>query len=385
MEIEFKIKYESENLSRIGILTIKRNGRVIRIETPVLWLTSTINGRPQIWKELKEIKHIMLSCYDLMKNKKRYVRDLLTKNYTPSLDLHEMLSFKGAIFLDSGGFQFLRGRNLNVTPQTVFDIQKNSGADLATILDYPFSFNDSYSEKMKMIRWTIESLITYVKLMKNQETDLLILPVIHGHDPVSLIRMAKKVKQIYDNGVLCVGSLVPVLFPVKYTGIKSVAKAFLEVRKMFPETFIHVLGAGSSLSLHLFFYLGADSVDSSTWITKAGYGNIHLPGHGAAYIRRDGRRKKCRFIDWERYECKCPICRNRSPDEVLKEMDRHDSHGRRLRAIHNAWVYLKEVELAKKSIIAGDYEKIVRERMHNAFMKKPLESIIQTVKLHKFI
>jgi len=385
MDVKFEILHESENnMSRTGSLLFKRTGRVMRIETPVLWLTCTINGNPRIWEELREVKYVMLSCYDIIKNQRNYVKNLFTRN-DDSLNIHKRMGFNGYVFLDSGGFQFLRKKNLDVAPKTVLEFQNKSGADLSTIFDYPFSLYVPIEEKLKLIRKTIQSLRAYVNFSKNQSNELLFLPVIHGHDSDTLIKMAKKVKEIYNESLFCVGSLVPVLFPVKYSGIEKVARAFLDIRKMFPESFIHVLGAGSSLSFHLFFYLGADSVDSSTWITKAGFGNIHLPGQGAAYIQRDGRRKKCRFIDWKKYDCNCPICKGKAPDEILTEMDRHDSYGRKLRAIHNAWVYLKEVELVRKSIIEGEYQEMVRQRMYNTSMRKILESLIQTVNTKKLV
>jgi tRNA-guanine family transglycosylase len=307
-----------------------------------------------------------------------YVERLLTSNNYR--DIHKELEFEGYIFMDSGGFQFLRNKNINITPKTIFDIQNKSQADLASILDYPFHPKASIKEKINSIQTTLNNLKIYKSFIQKENTNTLFMPVIHGHDPVTLIKMAKKVRKIFGDEALCIGSLVPVLFPVKYGTIKDVARAFVEVRKVLPNSFIHVFGAGSSLSSHLFFYLGADSVDSATWIIKAGFGNIHLPGQGAAYITSDGRRSRCRFVDWNKYECECPVCRDKAPDEILKEMDRHDSYGRKLRAIHNAWVYLKEIEIVRNSIVEGEYENLVRQRMRNTSLRNIFETFTQIVK-----
>jgi queuine/archaeosine tRNA-ribosyltransferase len=118
--------------------------------------------------------------------------------------------------------------------------------------------------------------------------------------------------------------------------------------------------------MHLMFYTGADSVDSSGWRTKAAYGAIQLPGTPDRYISKRKKHKdypkltkeEKRMLD----DCRCPACKRYSVDSLMRSFQ--------LRALHNAWVFQREVELARKLIAENTYEKYVEKILQKTQLRQ---------------
>jgi len=77
---------------------------------------------------------------------------------------------------------------------------------------------------------------------------------------------------------------------------------------------IHLMGFGSSpLTLHLAYYMGVDSTDTTGYRRKAAYGKIVLLGTGERYVGRgDAKFGISKFSSRDRHllmECGCPICK----------------------------------------------------------------------------
>jgi len=107
--------------------------------------------------------------------------------------------------------------------------------------------------------------------------------------------------------------------------------------------------------MHLMYYAGADSVDSAGWRVKAAYGAIQLPGVGDRYITNRTRNKKYKDLTEEDTvllnQCKCPICKNEDPQNLRTSYTK--------RALHNAYVYQKEVEKARRLTRKNRYNEYV--------------------------
>lgn len=109
--------------------------------------------------------------------------------------------------------------------------------------------------------------------------------------------------------------------------------------------------------MHLMFYAGADSVDSSSWRSKAAFGAIQLAGVGDRYITSNKRHKK--YLNLSRKEkrildsCRCPACRQHSLGDLRKNFE--------LRALHNAWVFQSEIEKVRRLIKKNRYEDYVEQ------------------------
>jgi queuine/archaeosine tRNA-ribosyltransferase len=113
----------------------------------------------------------------------------------------------------------------------------------------------------------------------------------------------------------------------------------IEAIKKYTNFKIHITGFGSSpLSLHLAYYLGADSTDSAGYRRKAAYGKIVLPGTGERYIsNRSANFGNSKIEDtlelmWL-HKCGCPICRD-NPQLLIEDW--------KARAIHNEYVIKQE-------------------------------------------
>lgn len=119
------------------------------------------------------------------------------------------------------------------------------------------------------------------------------------------------------------------------------------------------------MTMHLMFHVGADSVDSSGWRTKAAFGAIQLPGVGDRYITTNEKHKPYRDLSRSEKEildnCVCPVCRKHNLSDLRKSFQ--------LRALHNAWVFQKEIEIAREMTNKGKLSKLHKENLgeHNLF------------------
>jgi len=115
------------------------------------------------------------------------------------------------------------------------------------------------------------------------------------------------------------------------------------VRSTFPQSAVHVFGAGGFISLAFSLLAGADTVDTTGWRVRAAFGCI--VGRSGRHVRLS--RLRARGLDLEvsmhddLMECDCPSC-------VALVTVR--GRARRLaacfsnRALHNFWVIAAQVD-----------------------------------------
>jgi len=129
--------------------------------------------------------------------------------------------------------------------------------------------------------------------------------------------------------------------------------------------------------MHLMFALGVDSLDSIGWRLKAGYGAVQLPGLGDRFTGDKRRKNRTLLKDDEKakialLECECPVCaKHRSLEKRLLALER--SFGNR--ALHNAWVYVQEVQAFRIYVERDEVETFLRARL----MGSPLRSLLPAV------
>ena len=250
---------------------------------------------------------------------------------------------------------------MNANPLDILKIYEISKPKYGVVLDHPILPNLSKREIRKRQNSTLKN--TRIMIEKHKSNNPLLIPAIHGHNPKYIDWFIEKLYTIDDFPFVGLGSLVPQVFNSKGVGgIYNVLEILSHVREQLGNgKKIHVFGIGSSLTMHLMYYAGADSVDSAGWRIKAAYGAIQVPGKGDRYITNRVRNKKYRDLDKVDYqileECKCPIC-SKGEIESLRESFT-------LRAIHNAWVYQKEVEKARYLTRTGKYQEYVHEVLDN--------------------
>ncbi|MEM2194939.1 MAG: hypothetical protein QXK24_01830 [Ignisphaera sp.] len=141
---------------------------------------------------------------------------------------------------------------------------------------------------------------------------------------------------------------------------------------------IHLTGLGSSpLTLHIAYYIGANSIDSSGHRRKAAYGKIILPERGERYVGRgDARFGVVHLNDDDVYtllQCTCQICKT---NRKLLWSDW------KARAVHNKYVLEKEAEKAF-SLLSTDkhaYEKYLDSIFEKSSVKALWKFIKKRVK-----
>jgi len=332
----------------------------MKIKTPFLWFTQLLKGYPRPWHFFK-IDGLMLNAYEILQNNS-------ADKHLRGKGVHKYMKFNGLIAMDSGGFLFMKKGIVDIAPETILKFYEESKPNFGVVLDYPLSPNLSHEEMRRRLLRTLENTERMVKARQTSNPEL--IPVIHGYDTNSIRRYVKKLQEINEFNVYGIGSLVPSVFNTKGVGgIYNVVKIVSFVKTLLPTKIIHVFGIGSTLTMHLMFYAGADSIDSSSWRSKAAFGAIQLPELGDRYITPRKRHKtypklkeeERRILD----DCKCPACRKEGLEGLRNSFT--------LRALHNAWVYQKEIEKTRKLIKSGEYEAYVRRVIGKTRFSRALE------------
>jgi len=334
----------------------------MEIEKPFLWFTQPLKGHPRPWYFF-EIDGLMLNAYEILQNESasKQVREK---------GVHRYMKFNSLIAMDSGGFLFMKRGMIDIEPETILTFYEESKPNFGVVLDYPLSPNLSCEAMEKRLFKTLENTKRMVEARQTSNPEL--IPVIHGYDINLIRRYIRKLEEIGEFDVYGIGSLVPSVFNTRGAGgIYNVVKIVSSVKELLPNKRIHVFGVGSTLTMHLMFYAGADSIDSSSWRSKAAFGAIQLPGLGDRYITPRKRHKTYTELKREESkgleECRCPVCRKEGLEGLRSSFT--------LRALHNAWVYQKEVEKTRKLIKSGEYEEYVRNVIRKTRFLKALEIV----------
>lgn len=328
-------------------------------KTPFLFLSQLVDGSPKPW-EYFEIDGLMVNAYEIL-NKNRTCKLVCEEG------IHKYLGYQGFLGMDSGGFLFMRQKSLDVHPQKILNLYESCKPDLSVVLDHPLEPGLSKIQKRKRQLKTLENT-EYMMKSRTSENPLL-MPVIHGYSLQSVRWYLKALDKIGEFGTYGIGSLVPSVFNAKgIGGIYNVLRIVSFVRKLLPEKRIHVFGVGSTLTMHLMFYSGATSVDSSGWRTKAAFGAIQLSGVGDRYITERKRNKNYRDVSDDDIkilaQCRCPVCKEEGLIRLRKNF--------KDRALHNAWVFQKEIEKTRRLVEEGKYEEyaervLINSPFRNAF------------------
>jgi tRNA-guanine family transglycosylase len=318
------------------------------IESPFLWFSQPVNAQPKPWTHFK-IDGLIVNAYEILQ------KNSANKNVKEK-GIHQYLEFKGPVTMDSGGFFFMMKKVLNVHPQEILELYELSKPDFGVVLDHPLEPNLSYYQRKKRLLKSLENTKYMLHAERNKNPEL--IPVVHGYSKRTIAWYIKALHKIGEFETYGIGSLVPSVFNSKGAGgINNVVKIVSYIRKLLPEKKIHVFGIGSTITMHLMFYTGANSIDSSSWRTKAAFGAIQLSGIGDRYITSKKRNRKYRDLSKTEGkildQCKCPVCKKEGLEKLKTSF--------KARALHNSWVFQKEVETARKLTKNGEYEEYVQD------------------------
>ncbi len=322
--MDFIVK-ETCGLARKGVLRTND----IKVDTPLMFLGYSLGrGNPIPWKKDNgisgyDVEAVMVNAIDVNANNKKHSKDQL---------IHKLIDFENLVMMDSGGYQFQQ-LDLKIEKDEIIRVQTEMKPNIAIPLDFPLKPGIDMNEILRRIGETKKSNIYWGENYKAP-----FIPVFHGY---KVEQIKEQIEDFGESKYIALGSFVPILM---YSNRKKIVDLILDIRKIYPESFIHCFGVSYLLSF-LFFYLGVDSVDSMAWIHNARFGSIHLTNTGPraiAYRSKNEKRPAHKTItreEFEKEECSCPVCSTHE----FEQLKQRGIEGLKLRGIHNGYVYQRGV------------------------------------------
>ncbi len=293
----------------------------------------------------READHVMDSCI-------HYYDD-----ESPSLQYNP-----GALFLDNGAFSASMS-GIELDPDRIITVQEALKPSLTIPLDFPFG-RHTFSLPQMRRRWkkTTENILYWQTSTKLAGR---LVPTLHAWSKRSLKKNVEWLARNADSETIALGSLVDgssfTLDSRGYFGdrqpkermLDMISYAINSVRDL-ADFNIHLMGFGSSpMMLHLGYFLGADSLDSSGHRRKAAYGKIVLRSTGERYLGdnsgvfgkgmelTNGRESDVSELE----RCSCEICLT-NRDLLWEDW--------KARALHNEHVMKVESETARLLLSMGE-------------------------------
>ncbi len=321
---------------RIGKLRTKHG----TIETPAF--LPVVNPHLPIVSpdDLKKLgfEIFITNAYVLYRDEK--LRELALKQ-----GIHGMLKWNKAIMTDSGAFQLMAYREVEITNREILEFQKRIGVDIGVILDVPVA-RGSYETRKRAIDETFERAKEAKELGFLDTKDTIWVGPIHGAPIPKLVDYAALIMTELDFPMYGLGSAVPLMEEYRY---QQLIKAALTAKKRLPPNKpIHLFGAGHPASFALIVALGYDTFDSAAYALYARDKRYMTP-EGSFDLR------ELRY-----FPCDCPVCTEYTPQE-LRSMD--DLTAQHLLALHNLYVCQAEIRRIKQAIWEGNLWELVAKRV----------------------
>ena len=259
----------------------------------------------------------------------------------------------GKLFLDNGAYTAnMQGLTLDV--DRVIFVQETLDPTQTIPLDYPFKAGMSASQMMKLWEKTANNILYW----QSSTTLTGLVPPLHAWDKDSLIKNLLWLRKHADAEYLALGSVVNSNFSNfrGFFGDRQPTRELIDMISLSLESIrehtdfkVHLMGFGSSpLMLHIGYYLGIDSTDSSGYRRKAAYGKIILPGTGERYVGNTSAKFGRLSLSPEELEvlrsCECPVCKL-NQDLLWSDW--------KARAIHNEYVIKQERRKAQALLELG--------------------------------
>jgi len=308
-------------------------------------------------------------------------------NSQKNKDIHDVMEFKGKIFVDCGIFQrgfykhFVNERKVTEYLFKIIEWYKHLKPDIASALDIPSEKSINKEVKVSKLRWSIENY----KVM----SEVIDTPLYLGVSVFSLneIKLARKLIQNIVGNIpkyIALGGLVPLMrqFEKNVKLGKIILRTIFEFCKVFPHSYLHIYGLGNHIWYPLIRLVGATSSDYASYVLISAKGKVILPGTPPKYIFNITRIKKGNKLVYYRRpkdqifskeeikilnNCQCPICRKFSVKELENNLEN--------RLIHNLFVILQESRIVDKFCSENNKEGLlrhIRERFKNQRKILPL-------------
>lgn len=311
-------------LARIGRFETKSGV----VETPMLF--PVINpGIQQISPKALEKK---FGCRALITN--AYIINKNFKEIAVEKGLHKFLDFSGSIMTDSGAYQLLIYKDVEITPKEVVQFQEEIDTDIATILDVPTGWGVS----KEYARYTVNETIKRAKSLEKTKSrdDLAWVGPVQGGQYLDLVAQSARKMGTLPFQVYALGSPTPVMEQYKFDILVDMIVA--AKMNLPPDRPLHLFGAGHPFMFSLAVALGCDLFDSAAYALFAKK-DRYLMASGTA-----------RIDELEYFPCSCPVCNKRDP-ETLKALPKDERE--KLLAEHNLHVSFCELRQIKQAMSEG--------------------------------
>jgi 7-cyano-7-deazaguanine tRNA-ribosyltransferase len=197
----------------------------------------------------------MVSAYE-------FFRSEATRERAEKRGLHELLDFDGRVMLDSGGYQFLRGKPIRYTARELAEFAKETGADYVISLDFPP--RSPQTNLNRLAQKNVDNYKAMVRVLDN------VIPVVHA--PLRLAELELDRLGSPDPSYLAIGGLVP----SSRGAIRQTVDTIRYVNSRLTIPRLHLLGFGApnvSRTTNMRFH----SVDYAGWRNAAAVGYVLLP------------------------------------------------------------------------------------------------------------
>ncbi|SNZ03546.1 tRNA-guanine family transglycosylase [Natronoarchaeum philippinense] len=292
------------------------------LDTPVLFPVRNVGKRssdntPKYVGTIPEFSAAMINARSIRN------RDPMWNRLTNGVTLREEMDVPEdtIIFADSGGFDFSE-QEIDTTPKKTIKTQRKLDSDIHGTIDIPLSRENRAAENQRRIDRSIEFALEASDLHTG---DALLFASVHGYDPETIRNNIQYLENHGDFDGYALGSMVPIR-----TDYKKVTKLVLAARNA-TKKHLHVYGLGGLVYQPLLLYLGVDSFDSSAFIRSAGNRNYLIPGFGGEELHN--------IEDLDRLPCPCPICGQRSLEDIRED--------RTALTQHNLWALATELRRFK--------------------------------------
>ena len=268
-----------------------------------------------------------------------------------------------SLFLDNGAYGATHnGRTLN--HEKVKDLQEYFDPDKTIPLDYPFLPEMPQQQMIRRWEKTKENMLDLYATTSLRE----IIPSLHAWSARSLEKNVKWLAKHADANYIALGSIVTKEFGLSrpFFGdrfpnrqlVDMIIESVQLVRKLTGFS-VHLMGFGSSpFTLHLGFFCGVNSTDTTGYRRGAAYGKIIIQGTGWRSVGKKRRSFDVPGPSKSEFEklskCGCPVCRK---DQRLLYSNW------KARAVHNKYVLQLEETRARRLIEKGfdAYEEYVAQ------------------------
>ena len=335
----FKIK-ERCLAGRIGVLKTKRGF----LETPYLFPVIDLERQEVPLSEIRALgfNGIITNAYLLFK-----------RGFNGDITLH-LKPFE-VVMTDSGAYQLLEYRNIDVDNLTIVEYQKKINSDIAVILDVPTGDSKDRAWAEYTVRETLRRAREALRVI-DREKRLWVLPIQGGvHLELLEASTVESLRLEYD--IYALGSPTRMLERYKY---ETILDMIFSVRRNLPfHKPLHLFGAGHPMMIPFAVAMGVDLFDSASYILFARQ-DRYMTEAGTKHIS-----------ELEYLPCSCSVCSKLDVRE-LKELDREERT--RLLALHNLNTVSAILRKTKQAIIEGRLWELLEEqsrkhpRLYSAFV-----------------